>query len=206
MVSLSAAPLSEGLSRSACFDCGRRGSPLCDDCSSAQRTACSGPLIASVDRVLASWAYEGAPRSLILGLKLSGERSCARPLVSGVARTIRREGLLGDVLTWVPARKRDIKLRGLDHAEVLARHLGRAVGLPVRKTLVRARTTRDQTGLDRLERERNLEGAFAALAGVPLRVTLVDDLVTTGATAHACARALRDCGARSVEVVVPCRA
>jgi predicted amidophosphoribosyltransferase len=114
-------------------------------------------------------------------------------------------GLTAEVVTWVPGRANENRRRGLDHAEVLAAEVGRALGLPVRPLLIRTGHRPDQSSLGAAERWANLRGAFVA-EECPERVALVDDLVTTGATASACARALRAAGALRVEVLAACSA
>jgi predicted amidophosphoribosyltransferase len=105
------------------------------------------------------------------------------------------------VLTFVPA-DRDRRLRRGHHpAEALARELAAAWGLRLEPLLVRVRGSPRQRELTRVERRRNVAGAFAACARVPARVVVVDDVYTTGATANAAASALRKAGAREVEVV-----
>ncbi|MGH2820050.1 MAG: ComF family protein, partial [Actinomycetota bacterium] len=95
--------------------------------------------------------------------------------------------------------------RGYDHAEVLARAASARLGMPCMRLLARRRDPPDQTSLGAAQRRRNLSGAFVAFA-CPSPVVLADDLVTTGATASACAAALLAAGVPAVEVLVPCRA
>ena len=140
-----------------------------------------------------------------MGLKLQGRRRCGGVLAEGMARVVQREGLDGSLVTWVPGRRRDILDRGFDHAAVLARGVASRLGLPRRSLLVRTGFREDQAALGRAERFSNLEGAFQARP-VSEAVVLVDDLVTTGATAGACTRALLGAGATSVEVLTACRA
>lgn len=116
----------------------------------------------------------------------------------------RRDGLVGTAVTWVPGRRRDIRRRGFDHAEVLARGVAEVLGLPVAGVLRRVDSRPDQTTLTAAERRRSPVGAFEARSCAQ-GVVLIDDLVTTGATASSCAAALRRAGAPSVEVVAPCR-
>jgi predicted amidophosphoribosyltransferase len=99
--------------------------------------------------------------------------------------------------------------RGYDQAWLLAAHLARAAGRPrLSGALTRRRETPPQVGRSRADRARNVAGAFSAdprrVAGLDL--VLVDDVVTTGATADAAAAALRRAGARSVTVVALARA
>jgi predicted amidophosphoribosyltransferase len=157
-----------------------------------------------VRAVVTAWEYEDGARALVLGLKLEGRRDAAPPLVHALAAAVAHTGLLGEVVTWVPGRPPDIRARGFDHAELLARLVAPRIGLPARPLLVRRRSPPDQAGLSAAERRRNLIGAFGArpCAG---RVIVVDDLITTGATARACAAALRSAGAEVVEVLAACR-
>ena len=188
-----------------CAGCGVLGSTLCGDCASSIRPAPGGDRIAGVDRIVVPWAYEGAARSLLLALKLNGRRSAAEPLVDAMHRELLRAGVLARFLTFVPGRPAESRRRGFDHAELLARLLAHRTGSTVLPLLRTVRQREDQTLLGRAERARNLAGAFAA-DGSPERVVLVDDLVTTGATARACAAALRAAGARSVDLAAVCRA
>ena len=104
-----------------------------------------------------------------------------------------------------PARLRE---RGFHPAGELARAVAVALGGRVdRRALRQLHATASQTGLDRRARRRNVEGAFAARAGLRgvACVALVDDVVTTGATLGACARALRSAGVRRVVAVCAAR-
>jgi competence protein ComFC len=107
-----------------------------------------------------------------------------------------------DLIVPVPLHPLKEREREFNQAEHLARHLGRALDIPVNTRLVRrARFTGTQTLLTRSERTANVDGAFVPRAGKQLdgeKVILVDDVLTTGATTSACARVLRKCGASDV--------
>ncbi|HEX4119750.1 MAG TPA: ComF family protein [Verrucomicrobiae bacterium] len=107
-----------------------------------------------------------------------------------------------DMIVPVPLHPGKEREREFNQAERLARRLGRTLGLPVRTRLVRrTRFTTTQTLLTRPERAANVKNAFAPRAGKQLdgeKVILVDDVMTTGATTSACARALRQCGAGDI--------
>ena len=178
---------------------------LCPDCAALLSPPRADP-VGGVDRVLVPWAYEGAARGLILALKLHARRPAGEPLVDAMWGEVGRRGLSAQVITWVPGRRPDTRRRGYDHAEVLARGLATCTGLPARALLRRSRAARDQAGLGASERWANLQGAFAPCGVIPSNVVLVDDVITSGATAGSCALALRQGGAGVVEMVAAGRA
>jgi ComF family protein len=115
-----------------------------------------------------------------------------------------------EVLVPVPLHPRRRRERGFNQADLLAAAVGRRCRLPVAATaLVRRKDTAPQAGLSAAGRRLNVAGAFgvrrrARIAGRV--VVLVDDVLTTGATALACARALNDAGAREVRLLAVARA
>jgi ComF family protein len=115
----------------------------------------------------------------------------------------------GADLVPVPLHPRRRRERGFNQAELLALALARGTGLEVSPgLLVRRRDTSSQAGLSAASRRRNVTGAFAArhrprLVGRTL--VLVDDVITTGATAAACARVLKQAGAAEVRLVTVAR-
>ena len=111
-------------------------------------------------------------------------------------------------LVPIPLGHTRLRQRGFDQAFELARPLARATGIRLRTDLLQRRhDTAPQTRLDRAQRRRNVRYAFAVQAGteVPAHVTLVDDVMTTGATLHAAARALRRAGVARVDAWVCAR-
>ena len=114
------------------------------------------------------------------------------------------------LLVPVPLHVERLRSRGYNQALLLARTLGRSRGLEVAaRTLVRVRDTHMQPGLSAAARRRNLRGAFAVRESATIagrHVVLVDDVLTTGATADACAFTLRAAGAARVDVFTAGRA
>lgn len=183
--------------------CGRCGQPgpdaLCGACQA------SPP---AFDAVRAGGLLGGPLADAIHALKYRGRPALARPLGAWLAA--RAPLGAGAVVVSVPlARGRRIE-RGYDQAALLADHLARASGRGTRRlraALRRVRETPPQVGRTRSERARNVAGAFEAVPAVAGKdVVLVDDVVTTGATADAAAVVLRRAGARSVVVVALARA
>lgn len=156
-----------------------------------------------IDAVRAPFLYEGPLARAIRGMKFSGWHALGAHLAGAVAEMSRDLG--ADVVTWVPLHRRRVARRGFDQAEVLARDLATRFELPVRRLLVRTRATPAQARRRGPERRLALEGAFEALPPVPGRILLVDDVLTTGATAAACARSLKRAGGRRVSVAVAAR-
>jgi ComF family protein len=112
-----------------------------------------------------------------------------------------------DVLVPIPLHPRRLRQRGYDQARLLADGASRRFDLPVAPWLRRVRETGQQVGRDRTARERSVRGAFAPSANVlGARICLIDDVLTTGATASAAAGALLDAGAARVEVRTLARA
>jgi len=115
-----------------------------------------------------------------------------------------------DLLVPVPLHRDRLRWRGFNQAMSLAKAVGRSHGIAVEPlVLQRTRATPPQVGLDAADRRRNVRGAFAVrqpYLARGRRVLLVDDVMTTGATAHECARVLRAAGAARVDVLVLARA
>jgi ComF family protein len=121
-------------------------------------------------------------------------------LVRAAREEVRKEEW--DVIVPVPLHPTKQREREFNQAERLARRLGNALEMPVQSRWLRRTTaTRTQTLLSRTERAANVRKAFTVARGLQLngeRIVLIDDVLTTGATTNACAKALRDAGAGQV--------
>jgi competence protein ComFC len=109
------------------------------------------------------------------------------------------------VITWVPLGRKRRRERGYDQAEALARVVADLSGLPVRQLLARSVETGPQARRSGPARRLALHGAFRAVREPPARVILVDDVLTSGATAAECAAVLRRAGALEVGVLTAAR-
>jgi ComF family protein len=151
--------------------------------------------------------YDETARRLVHRLKYGDRVELARALGGMMARAGAELMLDADVIVPVPLHRSRLWWRRFNQAMALAGALSRTSDVPCDPFLLaRVKRTRSQVGLTRTQRGDNLQGAFRVpadakphLAGK--RVLLVDDVVTTGATANACSRALLRAGAESVDVL-----
>ncbi|MCA8927448.1 MAG: ComF family protein [Alphaproteobacteria bacterium] len=187
--------------------------PLCERCGiplEAPGQDICGHCVAeppAYDRARAVFAYEDGSRELVLRLKhadaLAGVPVLARWMARPGADMLRQ----ADWLVPVPLHWRRLFQRRYNQSAELARALARIAGVPALPDgLVRVRKTPSQGGLSRRRRRANVLGAFAVadrhrhrIDG--RRVIVVDDVMTTGATAEACATALLAAGASGVDVL-----
>ena len=152
-------------------------------------------------------AYDGALRKLIHLFKYARVEPLSRPLADWMASALPLDERF-DLITPVPLHWRRRLQRGFNQSERLAQRMARRTGIPVLRALSRVRVTEVQAGLSNAARRRNTTGAFrprrsALLAGK--RILLIDDVMTTGATAAACALALKRAGAERVALLTVAR-
>ena len=146
-------------------------------------------------------SYEGTLRQLIHLYKYGRIQTLSKPLADFLAAALPLDERF-DMVTPVPLHWRKQWQRGFNQSELLAQAVARRRGVPVLRALGRTRFTKTQAGLSNTERRKNVAAAFRcrrasqALAGQ--RVLLIDDVMTTGSTAAACARALKQAGAVKV--------
>ena len=166
---------------------------------------------ARLDSAVACVRYGLYERRLIFDLKYDGRTYVARALGHIMADRLAagdKEDAGGfDYIVPVPVHRDKERARGFNQAEKMARHLSRRIGVPVLpRAIIRSRNTAAQRSLSAEDRYFNLEGAFSIndrersrIAGS--RILLLDDVYTTGATAHQCGGVLKDAGAARVDFI-----
>jgi ComF family protein len=150
-------------------------------------------------------AYEGTLRHLIHLYKYARIRTLAGPLSNLLMRAMPLDERF-DCIVPVPLHWMRRWNRGFNQSELLARAVSRRTGIPVAKALSRPRSTRTQAGLSNHARRQNVTRAFRARPVEGKRILLIDDVMTTGATAAACALALKRAGAQRVALLTVARA
>jgi ComF family protein len=163
------------------------------------------------DAVYSYGSYEGTLRHLVHLFKYGGVRPLAGTFGQLLIQALPRETTF-DVIVPMPLHWFKRWQRGFNQSDLLAREIGTKWQVPVRSVIRRRKATRPQAGLTNAKRRANVSGAFQIgrhmtsrrpLAG--MRVLLVDDVVTTGATASACARVLKRAGAAHVSLLALAR-
>ena len=203
----------------SCAACGRGGAFLCEPCEASlsrlERPYCARCAHPGADRLCEACAssppafdgiravclFDGAARKLVHSLKYANFRAVAPDMARLLADLPGPRPVPGEVIVPVPLHPRRERTRGYNQSELLARTVGKRMGLPVRPGIVRrVRNTPPQVSIENYEERRsNIEGSFVCPAGLSGEsVLLMDDVVTTGSTMSACAAALKAAGARSV--------
>jgi ComF family protein len=150
-------------------------------------------------------SYEGELRELIHLFKYAGVETLARPLGKLLLVALPREQRF-DAIVPMPLHWRKRWRRGFNQSELLAQVVSRRWNVPLKRLASRIKNTPAQVGQTHASRRNNVAGAFRAKGVVKgMRVLLVDDVMTTGATAGACAAALKRAGAAHVTLLTLAR-
>ncbi|MBU1672654.1 MAG: hypothetical protein KKF41_09515 [Actinobacteria bacterium] len=202
----------------SCAACGARApGGLCPACrvalaeagGSVERPPGLLSKVSGWEGLRAAGPYSGAIRDMVLGLK-SGKSMYAAPLAALMVAAAGNDPAftVPTVVVPVPSTRRKVARRGYNPASLLGRGVADLLGRPLLEALVMTRKTADQDAIPGHLRAANVAGAFGMTRGMEMggEVLLVDDVLTTGATAEACCEALIEAGAWSVAVLVAARA
>ena len=195
--------------------------PICPQCGRPFPKSPSSPYHLCGDCLLSVFLFDsarsatyhaGVVRKRIHQLKFGGQLHWVRPLAELMERSARREAstLSIDMIFPVPLHIKRLRQRGFNQAGLLARTLGRRLGLPVSfDCLLRTCWTEPQTRLNREQRLHNVKDAFHVVDESKVRkrrILIVDDVYTTGTTLNECAKTLKAAGASEVHAVTVSRA
>ena len=222
-VDLSAAVI-DGVFPPRCAGCDRRGRWLCPDCEAAWEpfaspwcvrcgvpdhiACCCADMPETLHRARCLGPLDGWLHNAIVHLKYHGESARAGHLGDLLGRSMLNDSPLDvDGIVPVPLHPRRVRERGYNQAELLARRAATVSGVPLVPVLHRVRDTPRQVGSTLAQRQSNVAGAFRADARgcAGMRLLVVDDVLTTGATVASCADALCAAGATLVSVLTLAR-
>ena len=187
--------------------CDRLGTPFEHDLGEGLLSpqAVTDPPVFQRARAVARFE-DGPARRLVHRLKYSDRGELAAPMGAWMARAGADVLAEADAITPVPLHARRLWTRRFNQAAALGREIARRAGKPFEPALLqRVKATRSQVGLSREQRVQNMQGAFRAAPAATVqgrRIALVDDVLTSGATANAAARALLRAGAAQVDLIV----
>jgi len=179
---------------------------LCSRCISQVSTVSKGKFkVSFVARWTSLWYYKDDVRRSILRYKFYGQRSYGPVYAALLAEKLRQEDMLDfDILTYIPVSPLRRWKRGFDQMALLGQFVAQELGSECTKTLRKIRNAPAQSGIQgSAHRRANVLGAFQVLHPEAIRgkrILLLDDVLTTGATASECARILLTAGAASVDL------
>lgn len=195
-----------------CLLCGklldRMEMDLCHQCRvEAPECPISRNKIPFLDSWTALWYYEGDVRSSLLRYKFYGRRNYAAGYGRLLAMKLQKEDRGDcDLLTFIPISDKRRRKRGYDQVELLAQCVGRELGVTPVPTMKKLRHNKPQSHITGdAERRANVLGVYGLLPGADVkgkRIILLDDIITTGATAAEAAKVLLIAGAKEVHLAV----
>lgn len=173
--------------------------PYCARCGYPAPGTCTCADLTAVRRARSLVVFEPPARQLTLAFKRRGRADTVDAVGALLAERVRADALATSQVAYVPTGA-SARTTGFDHGRALARATARALDARLADVLTRASNGPRQADVGLAQRRVNVAGRFAC---APIRgnVLLVDDVLTTGATVDACARALRDAGADAVDVI-----
>lgn len=190
---------------SKCVFCGgtcEKGKGICSECSSKLKRLKNIAPIPLTEGCVSVFAYDGDVRKAVLEYKFRGKVGNARVFAPLMYDQIRAQGFADyDLITCVPTNNKNVFRRGYDHCFLLARFLGKHAGIPYRRVFVKLRPTMPMSGLTPSQRRANILNAIGLREDADVKgkkIIITDDIHTSGATLHECARVLLQNGAESV--------
>lgn len=183
----------------------RVGPHVCSQCLSPMKQGqacgfCAEGNMQGLQKTYAPFIYKDAVQQLIVKLKFIPCLTAVPLLAEAMAMCI--TGLSFDALVPVPLSREHFRERGMNQSLELCKKISLLCSIPIREALIKTGNTKRQSSLPAHRREKNVRDAFRTTQEVKgLKLLLVDDVRTTGATARACARALLSADADSVSLL-----
>lgn len=179
--------------------------PICGHFLTAQGRCrcCSRWEEKTLTLVRSAYVFQGPARGVVHRLKYRGVRLLAPSMANDMAQTLLAEDMpLPDAFVPVPMTARRERMRGYNQSRLLAEELSGITHVPLLDALTRLRANKQNARLSAAQRRENMRGAFSCIGDVSgMRLMLVDDVFTTGATSLACAKALLEKGAEEVTLI-----
>ena len=180
----------------------QRVCPRCIKLLPYARGAAAEQKLPHIVKCVSPFYYEGDVRQSLLRYKFGGAAAYADAYAALMEAYLDDAPLDCDVVTWTPLSRKRLRRRGYDQARLLAEPVAEHLGVPCAQLLVKTRNNPAQSGTEgRDKRAANVSGVYSPAPGTSaagLRVLLVDDIVTTGATLSECARVLKAAGADKI--------
>lgn len=177
--------------------------PLCKNCSGKIEYCSDAFNLKNKIKCYSAAYYASCVKEMIRRLKYNSDFAAGEFLGEMLLNTVKKNNIEFDLITYVPLSKNAYKKRGFNQSEFLARYISKGASMPMKELLLKRKDTKDQIGLDGYDRWQNMIDCFQTL-NYNLdnkKIILIDDVITTGATAFHCAEQLFKSGAEKVSVL-----
>ena len=165
----------------------------------------SSGLLLSFEHILTVAIYNDVVKKMIFDLKYYDKTHIAKTIAQLMNRKLGEYDLDFDMIAAIPLHRSKKRQRGFNEVHLICKHLNKLLNKEYKEDiLARTKKTENMNRLTRLQRFENVEGAFEVIdmkLVINKRILLIDDVLTTGATANACSNALMEAGAKSVNLL-----
>nr|WP_246541213.1 phosphoribosyltransferase family protein [Peptoniphilus ovalis] len=178
-------------------------SGLCENCEELiiKNPPFNYDFLEDVDDIIIAANYFGVMRKLLLDFKFKNKMECADIIADLMAEALFYKGGFSGVMTFVPMHREKLKTRGFNHAEILAKKIAEKIDIEFVEVFKKTRATKDQHGLHKEERGKNLKDSFEVI-NYRDEIIIVDDIITTGSTISELARASKNAGIKKVTALI----
>ena len=193
----------EGLCNNCKIQMNKVPEPVCDICSRSLGTpgVCLSCLNDTpwFDKIITTFKFDGKTKEAIHAFKYRGRTGLKKYFGKTIYESIIKADIRPDVITFIPMHWTRLFIRGYNQAALIAEELAKITGIRTDfHALTKIRSTKSQAGLDREARRKNIKDSISARGVKGLNVLVIDDVITTGETAGAAAKALKKAGADKV--------